>query len=110
MVDERLYFIRGAYIRDAMEELAKNGNAFFSAEEIFAACKPRAAFRQFRADLLYLMQTGQVVREGRRLYLRHTLRYENFASQKLAEILADLPEPAGFAGDPHAGRICIRCD
>lgn len=89
MVDERLYFIRGAYIRDTMEELAKNGNAYFSAEEIFAACKPRAAFRQFHADLLYLMQTGQVAREGSRLYLRHTLRYENFAAQKLAEILAD---------------------
>ena len=58
MVDERLYFIRGAYIRDAIEELAKNGNAYFSSEEIFAACKPRVAFRQFQADLLYLMQTG----------------------------------------------------
>ena len=89
MVDERMYFIRGAYIRDTMEELAKNGNAYFSAEEIIAACKPRAAFRQFQADLLYLMQTGQVAREGSRLYLRHTLRYENFAAQKLAEILAD---------------------
>ena len=67
MVDERLYFIRGAYIRDTMEELAKNGNAYFSAGEIFAACKPRAAFHQFHADLLYLMQTGQVAREGSRL-------------------------------------------
>ena len=27
-----------------------------------------------------------------------------------AQVLADLSAPAGFFGDPHAGRVCSRCD
>lgn len=82
--------IRGAYILVALEEHFLNGDAFVHEDEvrrIVTRANPRISFDKFHEDFLFLVHEGLIRREGRRVYLRDTLRYEDSAAAYLASIL-----------------------
>lgn len=89
---------RGTYIPYAMDRHFLNGDAYIQMDEIYPLCKklqPTLSYSAFRTDLAEQLRLGKLRREGSRLYLTKTLRYENSAAGYLADILShnDLPAP-----------------
>ena len=90
--------IQGGYILVALKKHFLNGDAYVNLDEVYDIC--RRAFQEvdysvFREDIKYLLQKGFLCREGRRVYLKNTLRYEESAAASLAMILKNnaLPCP-----------------
>ena len=82
---------RGAYILNALEEHTLNGDAYVLFDEAYEVCcsDRKVSFKVFLDDLMFLIKAGMLVREGSRLYLAKTYRYEEAASEYLARILAN---------------------
>lgn len=96
--EEKRMDIRGAYILTALEQHSLNGDAYVMDEEVYHIVKRTKAenkFDEFRGDFMFLLREGLICREGRRVYLKDTLRYEEAAAKDLANILEknELPCP-----------------
>lgn len=82
---------RGSYIPAALARYCLNGDAYVPVEDSYRICcgeKPRTPYPVFQTDLAEQLRLGNVAREGTRLYLTRTLRYEESAAGHLAGILA----------------------
>lgn len=79
-----------SYISRAIQKYCLNGDAYISEENLFHLCRQRQkalSWATFQADLTEQLQLKRLSREGSRIYLPRTLRYENFAVNRLATIL-----------------------
>ena len=99
MPDTKKEELRGGYILVALNQHTLNGDAYVQADEVYSISKkvePRVSYTEFSEDFRFLVQTGLVCREGSRVYLRDTLRYEESAAKDLATILKNntMPCPA----------------
>lgn len=90
--------LRGAYILNALEQHSLNGDAYVLFDEAYRICCPdhQVTFKVFLDDLMFLIKSGALHREGSHLYLEKTYRYEEAAAEYLAHILGDnlLCEPS----------------
>lgn len=93
---------RGAYILNALNQHTLNGDAYVLFDEAYEICchDHKVTFKSFLDDLMFLIKNGELHREGSRLYLTKTFRYEEAASEYLAQILSnnhlgdpDIPDP-----------------
>ena len=81
---------RGSYIPTALNRYCLNGDAFIMIEDAYTICTDgKRPYRVFEGDLAEQVRLGKVHREGRRLYLTKTWRYENAAATHLSAILRD---------------------
>ena len=90
MTEEKKRKLRGAYILQALKEYFLNGDAFVFEEEVYGICKKfsrSVIYSAFCDDFRFLLQQGFLCREGRRIYLSSTLRYENAAAACLSGIM-----------------------
>ena len=82
---------RGAYILTELEDALKNGDAFFASEaDAIRICQRKyknVSLSKLKADFDYLLENGDLVFEGSRLYLHKVQRYEDFVASELASIL-----------------------
>ena len=82
---------RGAYILTALEKYLRNGDAYFASEaDAFRICQRKyknVSLDKLKADFDYLLENGDLVFEGSRLYLHKVQRYEDFVASELASIL-----------------------
>lgn len=81
---------RGVYILLALEQYCLNGDAYVWKDEVYSICKkenPKLSFAEFSEDYAYLLRENLLCLEGRRVYLRDTLRYENSAAENLSKII-----------------------
>ena len=88
--------IQGGYILSALGKHCLNGDAYVYADELYAICKkeyPKVSYAEFQEDFKHLLHEGRICREGRRVYLWRTLRYEDSAAKSLAEILKNNAMP-----------------
>lgn len=93
---------RGTYICRLLEDRFLNGDAYIMTDELFSVCKKANRsldYETYLGDLNEQFQLNHLHREGRRLYLSKTWRYENAAAECLATILpandlgpVDLPD------------------
>lgn len=83
--------VRGAYILTALEDALKSGDAYFTSEaDAIRSCQRKyqnVSLDKLKADFDYLLETGDLVFEGSRLYLHKVQRYEDFVASELASIL-----------------------
>ena len=81
--------IQGGYILVALKEHFLNGDAYVQVNEVYPLSKrvKQTTFTEFQADFRFLVREGLLCREGSRVYLRDTLRYEESAANCLAAIL-----------------------
>ena len=92
--------LRGRYILDALETITLNGDAYTDEDSLYRGCRSqngRLTAQIFRGDKQFLLDEGILHREGTRLYLRKTWRYECSAAKALANILRDNTVPFGIA-------------
>ena len=72
---------RGAYILTALEKYLRNGDAYFASEaDAFRICQRKyqnVSLSKLKADFDYLLENGDLVFEGSRLYLYKVQRYED---------------------------------
>ena len=90
--------LRGGYILIALNQHFLNGDAYVMEDEVYTICKrvkPKFGYAEFQEDLRTLVGMGLICREGHRVYLRNTLRYEESAARSLAQLLPhnELPCP-----------------
>ena len=88
--------IQGEYILVALKKHFLNGDAYVNQDEVYTICKKsfqNVGYTQFQEDFKFLLQEGNLCREGRRVYLKETLRYEDSAATSLALILKDNAMP-----------------
>ena len=82
---------RSAYILTALEKYLRNGDAYFASEaDAFRICQRKyknVSLSKLKADFDYLLENGDLVFEGSRLYLYKVQRYEDFVASELASIL-----------------------
>ena len=82
---------RGAYILTALEKYLRNGDAYFASEaDAFRICQRKyqnVSLIKLKADFDYLLENGDLVFEGSRLYLYKVQRYEDFVASELTSIL-----------------------
>ena len=82
---------RGAYILTALEKYLRDGDAYFTSEaDAFRVCQRKyknVPLNTLKADFYYLLENGDLVFEGSRLYLYKVQRYEDFVASELASIL-----------------------
>ena len=82
---------RGAYILTELEDSLKNGDAYFASEaDAIRICQRKyknVSLSKLKADFDYLLENGDLVFEGSRLYLYKVQRYEDFVASELASIL-----------------------
>ena len=81
--------VRGGYILVALEQYSLNGDAYVQADEVYSLSKrvKQTSFAEFQEDFRFLIREGRICREGSRVYLKDTLRYEESAAKGLASIL-----------------------
>lgn len=82
--------IPGGYILFALDKHCMNGDAYVMDQEVYRIVKrsnDEISFDEFRKDFAFLMREGLIAREGRRVYLKDTLRYEQSAAGHLALML-----------------------
>lgn len=81
---------RGSYIPAALTQYCMNGDAYIPATDAYQICcgGRRVGYSAFQDDLREQLRLKKLSREGNRLYLSRTLRYENDASERLALLLA----------------------
>ena len=81
----------GAYILTELEDSLKNGDAYFASEaDAIRICQRKyknVSLSKLKADFDYLLENGDLVFEGSRLYLYKVQRYEDFVASELASIL-----------------------
>lgn len=82
---------RGSYIPAALAQHCMNGDAYIPATDAYQICcgGRRVSYSVFQEDLREQLRLKKLSREGNRLYLGRTLRYESDASERLALLLAD---------------------
>ena len=82
---------RGSYIPAALTQYCMNGDAYIPATDAYQICcgGRRVSYSVFQEDLREQLRLKKLSREGNRLYLGRTLRYESDASERLALLLAD---------------------
>lgn len=111
--------LRGGYILDALHDVDMRGDAYVSVDELYQLCQREQnslAKDTFLADKAFLMSRHKLAQEGRRVYLRRMLDYENAAARKLADILSandlrtgethsDLPAGAADLTDEQCAAI-----
>ena len=75
--------VRGAYILTALEDALKSGDAYFTSEaDTIRICQRKyqnVSLDKLKADFDYLLETGDLVFEGSRLYLHKVQRYHRRA-------------------------------
>lgn len=82
---------RGSYIPVALNRHFLNGDAYIKLDEAYQiCCGKNQSYSTFEADLAEQIRLGKVYREGTRLYLAKTWRYEESAAKDLRRLL-DLP-------------------
>lgn len=72
--------LRGSYILSALHDVDMRGDAYVSADELYQLCqRERRGLSKdaFLADKAFLLSKNKLAQEGRRIYLRRTLDYEN---------------------------------
>ena len=81
--------VRGGYILVALEQYSLNGDAYVQVDEVYSLSKrvKQTSFAEFQEDFRFLIREGRICREGSRVYLKDTLRYEESAAKGLASIL-----------------------
>ena len=102
---------RGNYIPAALARHCLNGDAYVLLSDSYRICcgeKPEISYPVFQNDLAEQLRLGTVAREGARLYLKRTLRYEESAAGYLAGILsANELEPPTIPGELNAGGMTL---
>lgn len=81
---------RSRYILQVLQEYCLNGDAFLSEDKLFYLCKQARkdlSWPTFQTDLAEQFQLKKLARDGSRIYVSRTLRYENFAAKRLARML-----------------------
>ena len=90
MTETNVTGIRGDYIPAVLEEYFLNGDSYITMSDAYAVCTERnRSYAEFVVDLAEQLRRGNVAQEGERLYLAKTLRYENYAAIRLADIVRD---------------------
>lgn len=82
--------LRGCYMLESLEAITLNGDAYTDESALYRACREQRSKLTpdvFAADKRFLLGEGFLHREGTRLYLSKTWRYEESAAKALAEIL-----------------------
>lgn len=86
----------GNYIRYALENYCLSGDAFIMVEDLYPLCKESyrtLKYSTFCEDLRAQLNANFLYREGRRIYVRKTWRYEESAASNLSTILRLPPLP-----------------
>lgn len=81
---------RQSYLLEAMNKGCSNGDAYVTADTLYALCREvrrTVTSRTFRSDLGTLLHSGALYMEGRRVYLGSIWRYEESAAKDLSSIL-----------------------
>lgn len=100
--------LRGQYILNALHHVELSGDTYSTAENLYQLCKqkfPSLSLDVFRADRAFLQTEKYIAQEGRRVYLKKTLAYENTSAQLLAEILSHNSQQHGFKNGTAPARI-----
>ena len=86
-----------------LEKHCMNGDAYVTEEQLFdlyrAACGG-LSYQAFKRELLESFSCGSVHREGRRIYLDKTFRYEQSAAQSLSRLMKRQPLPETILPEP----------
>lgn len=94
--------MRGEYILMALTQHSLNGDAYVQTDEVYAISKrvkPKIGYAEFQEDFRHLVHEGWLCREGSRVYLKDTLRYEESAAKSLADILRSNKMPCPSLAD-----------
>lgn len=80
---------RGTYILHALEQHMLNGDAYVLWDDAYKICcrNSKKSYQAFLEDLMFLIQEQSLHREGSRLYLTKTYRYEEYAAKWLSCVL-----------------------
>jgi len=81
---------RSAYIPAVLSRYCLNGDAFVYAADVYHVCcgdKPTISYNDFCVDLAEQVRLGGVIRDGNRIYLSRTFRYEIAAAGYLSRML-----------------------
>ena len=81
-----------AFILDQMREIENSGDSYTDDDKLYARCKLKNEYLTYRSFLQgkhELIRMGYLAVEGKRLYSKRTLNYENTCASRLAEILPD---------------------
>ena len=94
--------LRGSYILDALHDVDMHGDAYASVDELYQLCQREQRDLSkdvFLADKTFLTGKNKLAQEGRRIYLKRMLGYENAAARALADILSanDLRTAGSFS-------------
>lgn len=84
--------LQGWYILEMLSTLDKCGDAYIDSEQLYQLCRrdmQRLTYERFLADKAFLLQKRYLRQEGRRIYLKRNLSYENTAADAVANVLAD---------------------
>ena len=97
---------RGAYILTALEKYLRNGDAFFASEaDAIRVCQRKyknVSLDKLKADFDYLLESGDLVFEGSRLYLYKVQRYHRGYPQPPCLLRYQGPrQESEKAGDAH---------
>ena len=102
---------RGNHIPAALARHCMNGDAYVLLSDSYRICcgeKPEIPYPVFQNDLVEQLRLGTVAREGARLYLKRTLRYEESAAGYLAGILsANELEPPTIPKELKVGEMTL---
>lgn len=79
----------GGYILVALEKYSLNGDSYVHTNEVYSLSRKvkQTNFAEFQEDFGFLIREGLICREGSRVYLKDTLRYEESAAKGVADIL-----------------------
>lgn len=100
-----------AFILDKMNDIENNGDSYTDDDKLYALCKlqnEHLTYKNFLKGKHELIRMGYLAVEGKRLYLKRTLEYENTCAKQLAEILADNDTGAPkLPNELYAGEILL---
>ena len=100
-----------AFILDKMNDIENNGDSYTDDDKLYALCKlqnEHLTYKSFLQGKHELIRMGYLAVEGKRLYLKRTLEYENTCAKQLAEILADNDTSAPeLPSELYAGEILL---
>lgn len=81
---------RSRYVSNTLQDYSLNGDAYVSEDRLFQLCRQgrkSLSLSEFQADLAEQLQLKKLARDGSRIYVYRTLRYENFAAGRLGHLL-----------------------
>lgn len=82
--------LQGQYILRCLKDHFLSGDAYINQEDIYDLCRratPHLSYPSFQDDFRFLLRHNFLRREGRKIYLTKTLRYEESTARLLAHLL-----------------------